>query len=86
MVEEVDRSLGRAPLRVSYLRGTAPIATVSIALVVAMAIIIPSRWAALSVGRPSFRRGRTLAGTLGRSGMSGSLLRHCRLRPGLGGG
>ena len=53
-------------------RGVAPVATVTIALVVAMAIIIPIRLAPLSVGRPSFRRGRALASTVGSRGMSGS--------------
>ena len=69
MVEEVVDSLGRAPSEVSYLWGVAPVATISVALVVAMAITIPLRWSASSVGRPSFRRGRTLVGTLGRSGL-----------------
>jgi hypothetical protein len=53
-------------------RGVAPVATVTVALVVAMAIIIPIRLAPLLVGRPSFRRGRALAGTVGSGGMSGS--------------
>ena len=70
MVEEVVVSLSRAPSEVSYLwGGVAPVATISTALVVAMAITIPLRWSASSVGRPSFRRGRTLMWTLGGSGL-----------------
>ena len=51
------------------LGGVAPIATASAALVIALAIIIPLRWSASLVGRPSFRRGRALVWTLGRSGL-----------------